>query len=447
MGFALKRLYHVHARTLLLIVGIIAASTVLLQLFELRSAGSILSLEPAPTVSLSLKITNATQMSKSESTSSHIVPMEGDLGENYGHLDEIEGKDIGHDQGVYNDKDPETFSGLKEDGDLGNLTNEKGGTLHKYLTSRAVTSAVNVSTGKRGVQQGNDLPELSNCTLHCDGVSNNGSAVMEAHNRKSFISSPPVSPKFFISGLDLAGDAKSSGFYSSMNLSLLSNLKRDMLTPRYEHSELFRTAPITLNNNSHVSRASGVKRKKVRPMSISQMSLTLLQGFISSGSKQRFLSKRERELLSAKSYIMNAPMLRSGVPGLHASLFRNISVFKRSYDLMERRLKVYVYKEGERPIFHMPKLGGIYASEGWFMKLMEGNRHFVVKDPRKAHLFYIPFSSKQLRDALEPNRPGLEELQKHLRNYLELVAGKYPFWNRTKGADHFVVACHDWVRF
>jgi hypothetical protein len=40
---------------------------------------------------------------------------------------------------------------------------------------------------------------------------------------------------------------------------------------------------------------------------------------------------------------------------------------------MERKLKVYIYREGEKPIFHQPKMRGLYASEGWFMKLMEGN--------------------------------------------------------------------------
>ncbi|KAF3677291.1 putative glycosyltransferase [Capsicum annuum] len=31
-----------------------------------------------------------------------------------------------------------------------------------------------------------------------------------------------------------------------------------------------------------------------------------------------------------------------------------------------------------------------------------------------------------------------------LRNYVNMLAAKYPFWNCTRGSDHFLVACHDW---
>lgn len=112
---------------------------------------------------------------------------------------------------------------------------------------------------------------------------------------------------------------------------------------------------------------------------------------------------------------------------------------------MEKKLKVYVYKEGEKPIFHQPKPRGIYASEGWFMKLMESNKKFVVKDPRKAHLFYIPISIQALRSSLGQDFQTPRNLADHFKEYVDLIAGKYKFWNRTSGADHFLVACHDWV--
>lgn len=113
---------------------------------------------------------------------------------------------------------------------------------------------------------------------------------------------------------------------------------------------------------------------------------------------------------------------------------------------MEKTLKVYIYREGERPVFHQPPIKGIYASEGWFMKLMEANKKFITKNGRKAHLFYLPFSSRMLEETLYvPNSHNRKNLVQCLKNYLDMIGAKYPFWNRTDGADHFLVACHDWV--
>ncbi|KAK3019906.1 hypothetical protein RJ639_004001 [Escallonia herrerae] len=124
----------------------------------------------------------------------------------------------------------------------------------------------------------------------------------------------------------------------------------------------------------------------------------------------------------------------------------NLDVKCRSYELMEQTLKVYIYREGERPIFHLPVLKGIYASEGWFMKQLKTNKHYVTKNPRSAHLFYLPFSSRMLEETLYvPGSHSRENLVQHLKNYLDMIVSSYPFWNRTGGADHFLVACHDWV--
>ncbi|KAJ1284490.1 hypothetical protein BS78_03G208400 [Paspalum vaginatum] len=152
----------------------------------------------------------------------------------------------------------------------------------------------------------------------------------------------------------------------------------------------------------------------------------------------------EEALRYAKKEIRDAePVLHD--PDLYAPLFKNVSQFKRSYELMERILKVYIYQDGRRPIFHTPPLSGIYASEGWFMKLLKESRRHVVADATKAHLFYLPYSSQQLRLTLYvPDSHELRPLAVYLRNFVRGLANKYPFWNRNKGADHFLVACHDW---
>ncbi|XP_071688443.1 probable glycosyltransferase At5g25310 [Rutidosis leptorrhynchoides] len=162
--------------------------------------------------------------------------------------------------------------------------------------------------------------------------------------------------------------------------------------------------------------------------------------------KPLWTSSVDQELLDAKWQIENAPDDVSD-PALYPPLYRNVSKFKKSYELMEKILKVYVYKEGDKPIFHQPQtvLSGIYASEGWFMKHMKESKHFVTVDPKQAHLFYLPFSSLMLEEKLYVKGSGSRDnLVQHLLDYLHLIAGRYDSWNRTGGSDHFVVACHDW---
>ncbi|XP_073262503.1 probable glycosyltransferase At3g07620 isoform X2 [Populus alba] len=156
----------------------------------------------------------------------------------------------------------------------------------------------------------------------------------------------------------------------------------------------------SLQNNTSVTSVHEVKKESHTPspavISISEMNNLQLQSWSSPISRRpRWPSAVDQELLNAKSQIQKAPLVESDSM-LYAPLYRNISMFKKSYELMEDILKVYIYKEGERPILHQPPLKGIYASEGWFMKLLEANKKFVTKDPKKSHLFYLPFSSRNL---------------------------------------------------
>ncbi|VFQ89303.1 unnamed protein product [Cuscuta campestris] len=113
---------------------------------------------------------------------------------------------------------------------------------------------------------------------------------------------------------------------------------------------------------------------------------------------------------------------------------------------MEENLKVYIYKDGEKPIFHSSILEGIYATEGWFLKLLEANKHFVTDIPTEAHLFYLPFSSRLLELTLYvPHSHSRNNLIEYMKTYVDTLIGKYPFWNRTNGEDHFLAACHDWA--
>ncbi|KAL6524077.1 hypothetical protein OROMI_031172 [Orobanche minor] len=179
---------------------------------------------------------------------------------------------------------------------------------------------------------------------------------------------------------------------------------------------------------------------------LSKMNDMLLQSHVSyKAKKPRWSSSVDQDLLNAKSLIENATIVKKD-PQIDVNLYRNFSEFKRSYELMEQTLKVYIYTEGEKPIFHQPPLKGIYASEGWFMKLLKSNKRFVTKNPKKAHLFYLPFSSRMLEVALYiPNSHSRNNLIEQLSNYVEMITKKYHYWNRTDGGDHFLVACHDWA--
>ncbi|XP_020688414.1 probable glycosyltransferase At3g07620 [Dendrobium catenatum] len=193
------------------------------------------------------------------------------------------------------------------------------------------------------------------------------------------------------------------------------------------------------NANIHITKT----RPGKLPVSVSEMKQQMLA--YHSSNHQKWHSKRDKQLLAAKALLHNTPVVKNDEE-LFEPAFWNISRFKRSYELMERTLKIYVYKEGNKPVFHQPLLRGIYASEGWLMKLLQSDKHFVVRDHKKAHLFYMPFSSRLLQLALyDRTSHSHRNLAQHLKNYVELIAAKYPYWNRTGGADHFAAACHDWA--
>ncbi|XP_057969009.1 probable glycosyltransferase At3g07620 isoform X2 [Malania oleifera] len=425
-------LRRVTARRLLLILGIIISAIVVFQLFELPSANYILSLVPSAEVSKLIMTRKATPTLNSKSTNSYVAAVVANntnishLGEDSVYENEGNGADVDYDRASYDDgvlSNP--FSA--EDRNLGNFTFGRNIILNKNFTKRMVEGKYNISARERAVEFANGPLEKvkafrNKSALEYDGNLNIGGKV---RNGASSVSLPLMAPKVSACGMNLNADSRSPVLYVAPNMNLTNNSKQSVQTQlKDKNAELLKTVPITLNNIStkfiNSTRRMRARRVRKKTTSISQMSSLFIQGLIASSSmKGRWSSMVERQLLSAKLHILNAPTVRN-TPGLHAPLFRNVSIFKRSYELMERILKIYIYKEGEKPIFHQPRLRGIYASEGWFMKLMEGNKQFVSS----------------------PNQKKLEE---YLKNYVGLIAEKYIFWNRTGGADHFLVACHDWA--
>ncbi|XP_057858589.2 probable glycosyltransferase At5g03795 isoform X1 [Cryptomeria japonica] len=126
---------------------------------------------------------------------------------------------------------------------------------------------------------------------------------------------------------------------------------------------------------------------------------------------------------------------------------RGTSNYKeRSYMEMEKRFKMFVYKEGELPLVHNGPCKNIYTTEGRFIHEIQLGNRFLTSDPEKAHVFFLPFSVVMMVSYVyKPNTYDTTPLKRFVSDYISLVSNKYPFWNRSLGADHFFLSCHDWA--
>ncbi|BBH07716.1 Exostosin family protein [Prunus dulcis] len=90
-------------------------------------------------------------------------------------------------------------------------------------------------------------------------------------------------------------------------------------------------------------------------------------------------------------YIPNGPM------------YWNANAFQRSYLEMEKRFKVFVYGEGEPPLFHNGPCKSIYSMEGNFIHEIEVNKQFRTRDPEKAHRDNVGARNFKLRSSSSKN--------------------------------------------
>lgn len=151
----------------------------------------------------------------------------------------------------------------------------------------------------------------------------------------------------------------------------------------------------------------------------------------------------DQDLVAAKQAIIHAEV--KPYTDLHASIYRNVTAFIKSYELMEQILRIYVYKEGSPPLVHTGPTVGIYASEGRFIQQLQTNKQFVTDDPTKAHLFFMPYSvTNMVTNLYVPDSHSMKPIVRFVTSYVDLIASKYPYWNESHGADHFFASCHDW---
>lgn len=113
---------------------------------------------------------------------------------------------------------------------------------------------------------------------------------------------------------------------------------------------------------------------------------------------------------------------------------------------MEKKFKIFVYEEGEPPLFHDGPCKSIYSTEGIFIHQMEMENHFRTRDPDEAHVYFLPFSVVRMVQYLYvPDSHETNAIGRTTVDYINVIARKYPYWNRSIGGDHFMLSCHDWV--
>lgn len=121
----------------------------------------------------------------------------------------------------------------------------------------------------------------------------------------------------------------------------------------------------------------------------------------------------------------------------------------RSHMEMLKRFKVWTYKEGEPPLVHDGPMNSIYGIEGHFMAEID-NRvgPFSAHNPDEAHVFMLPLSVAHIVHYLyKPlTTYSRDQLMRIVLDYTNIIAQRYPYWNMSQGADHFLASCHDWVR-
>ncbi|CAN8255066.1 unnamed protein product [Cochlearia groenlandica] len=177
--------------------------------------------------------------------------------------------------------------------------------------------------------------------------------------------------------------------------------------------------------------------------------------------KRSNLEKREKELRKARDAIKRAVKFKNYtcseqvtfIPTGH--VYRNSFAFHQSHIEMMKRFKVWSYKEGDQPLVHDGPVNDIYGIEGQFIdelgNVMDGpTGRFRANRPEEAHAFFLPLSVANIvhyvyKPITSPTDFNRVRLHRIFNDYVDVLAHKFPFWNQSNGADHFMVSCHDWA--
>eukprot|EP00253_Pinus_taeda_P026721 PITA_26721 len=167
--------------------------------------------------------------------------------------------------------------------------------------------------------------------------------------------------------------------------------------------------------------------------------------------ERRGIPKVEIDLRRARASIRRAVLHgeQKGAPGGNIStsdIYKNAVAFHQSYREMWKRFKIFLYRDGEPPLVHIGPCKNIYTTEGRFIDELELGNRFLTSNPEDAHVFFLPFSvTLMVTYIYKPYSYDVKPLKRFMADYIHVVANKYSFWNRSQGADHFMLSCHDWA--
>ncbi|KAG6547671.1 hypothetical protein Mapa_011120 [Marchantia paleacea] len=124
-------------------------------------------------------------------------------------------------------------------------------------------------------------------------------------------------------------------------------------------------------------------------------------------------------------------------------LYHSSVVFGLNYEEMISSFKVFVYARGDHAFAALS--GSVdgdeirYIDDIFFQTLYQSD--FVTDEPEKAHLYFIPIS---IRALWNDERVGPLKMGRFLNKYIQGLRDDFPYWQRTLGADHAMVVCHDY---
>ncbi|TKY73758.1 glycosyltransferase protein [Spatholobus suberectus] len=211
------------------------------------------------------------------------------------------------------------------------------------------------------------------------------------------------------------------------------------------HDEGEAPSPIAFASDHHGSREFNELDKKFKHKGTDKGNLR--------AHKYIKLGRIEARLAKARYSIREASKIRNMISTFQdpdyvpqGPIYRNANAFHRSYLEMEKVFKIFVYEEGEPPLFHNGLSKDIYATEGRFIHEMEKGRYYRTYDPDEAFVYYLPFSVVMLVEYVydRGSNYNLDPLGLVVKDYIQVISHKHPFWNRSLGHDHFMLSCHDW---